>query len=207
MLTNMSSKSGSRSKQAIQARIVERRDNIVRSAGAILRRNKNGQLRMQEVAEQLGIVKGNIYYYFKDRRDLIYRCHMRCIEMSLAALDEIQVSDGNAEARLRKLLIRHIELIVGSDYGGALLADIDEMTSAQRRHYIKLRDQFEAGVRKLIKEGIAAGLFRKTNIPLAGFAILGSVNWMPKWYSEDGAMKPREIAEWFTEFFIRALKS
>ncbi len=75
----------------------DRRDEIVRSAAAVLRRGRDGALRMDEVAKHVGLVKGNLYYYFKDRQELIFHCHMRCTEMSLAALDEIAPRGGSAE--------------------------------------------------------------------------------------------------------------
>ena len=162
---------------------------------------------MEQVAEQLGLVKGNIYYYFKDRQDLIFHCHVRCLEMSLEALAAVNKMKASPAERLRQLLVRHIEIIVGSDYGGALLADMDEMKPDQRRRYIAMRDQFEAAVRKLIQEGASKGEFRRTNVALSGFAILGSINWMPKWYRPEGALKPRATAEWFADFFLRALKA
>jgi len=187
-------------------RAEERRDEIVRGAAAVLRRGRDGTLRMAEVAEHVGLVKGNLYYYFKDRQELIFHCHVRCTEMSLAALEEIAPRRASAEERLREFLRRHIEVIIASDYGGALLADIGELTPAQRRRYVALRDRVESGVRRLIEDGIAKKEFRPTNVPLAGFAILGSVNWMPKWHRPGGAVPPDEIADGFVDFYIRGLK-
>ena len=185
----------------------DRRDEIVRGAAAVLRRGRDGTLRMAQVAKYVGLVKGNLYYYFKDRQELIFHCHMRCTEMSLAALEEIAPRRSSAEERLREVLRRHIEITIGSDYGGALLADMGELTPLQRRRYVAVRDRFEAGVRRIIEEGIAKKEFRATHVPLAGFAILGSINWMPKWHRADGALSVREIADSFVEFFIRGLKA
>jgi AcrR family transcriptional regulator len=188
-------------------RAAGRRDEIVRGAAAVLRRGRDGTLRMDEVAKHIGLVKGNLYYYFKDRQELIFHCHMRCTEMSLAALEEIAPRRASAEERLREFLRRHIEVIIASDYGGALLADIGELTAAQRRRYVALRDRVERGVRRLIEEGIARKEFRPAHVPLAGFAILGSINWMPKWHRPDGALPASEVADTFVDFFIRGLKA
>jgi len=184
----------------------DRRDEIVRGAAAVLRQSRDGTLRMAEVAKHVGLVKGNLYYYFKDRQELIFHCHMRCTEMSLAALEQIEPRLASAEERLREVLRRHIEIIIASEYGGALLADIGELTPVQRRRYVAVRDRFEAGVRRLIEEGIAAKEFKPTRVPLAGFAILGSINWMPKWHRPDGPLAAREVANWFVDYFIRGLK-
>jgi AcrR family transcriptional regulator len=193
-------------KPALPTRAQERREAIVRSASAVLRQRRTGALRMEHVAEHVGLVKGNIYYYFADRQDLIYHCHLRCVEASLEALQEISARRASAEERLRALLVRHIEIIIAGDYGGALLADIDELGPVQRRRYVALRDRFEAGVRRLVEAGIASGEFRRTDAALAGFAMLGSINWMPKWHRQSGKLDAPAIAEWFADFFIRALE-
>lgn len=162
---------------------------------------------MRPVAERLGVVKGNIYYYFKDRQDLLYHCHVRCIELSLQALEEIVVLKTSPAQKLRQLLISHIEASLGTDYGGVLRADMDEMKPAQRKRYVALRDRFEAGIRRLIEEGIARGQFRSDSARLAGFAILGSINWMHKWYREDGPLTLPDVAAWFADFYLRALEA
>jgi AcrR family transcriptional regulator len=183
-----------------------RREEILRGAGAVLRESKGGALRMERVAERIGLVKGNIYYYFKDRQDLLYHCHLRCIELSLQALDEALASKGSAARRLRRLLERHIEIILNSDFGGALLADMDEMRPARRRRYVALRDRFERGIRQLITAGQDAGEFRDQDVRLAGFAILGAINWMPKWYRADGRLSAHAVAEAFASFHLKALE-
>lgn len=187
-------------------RALERREEILRGAGAVLRETRGAALRMQQVAERIGLVKGNIYYYFEDRQDLLYHCHMRCMELSLAALERAVAGHGSPAERLRELLVQHIEAVLDSDYGGALLADMDEMRPAQRRRYVAMRDRFEQGVRRLVSAGIAAGEFRALNVPLAGFAILGAVNWMPKWYRAGGPLGAKAIAEEFADFHMQALK-
>jgi AcrR family transcriptional regulator len=194
-------------KQAVASRAADRREQIMRGAGAVLRERKGSALNMQQVADRVGLVKGNIYYYFEDRQDLLYHCHVKCVEMSLAALDEIAARiDLSPRERLRQLIVRHIEASLGSDYGGVLRSDMDEMKPAQRKRYVVLRDRFEAGVRRLVEEGAAKGEFRNTSAALAGFAILGSINWMHKWYREDGAMDLAALARWFADYFIAGLR-
>ena len=96
--------------------------------------------------------------------------------------------------------------MIEGDYGAVMLADIDGMTPARRRDYVKLRDEFELGVRSLIKQGVAAGEFAAANVRTAGFAILGAINWIPKWYKPGGEFAAGAIARQYADFFIRALR-
>jgi len=188
--------------------VSERRDAIMRGLNTVLRaRGRPGALRMQDVADHLGLVKGNLYYYFRSKEELIYHAHLKCVQVSLEALERAAASKANAAERMRTLIVEHILAMTEGEYGAVLLEDIDHLTPAHRRKYVALRDQFENGVRQLIKAGIAQGDFAKQDARTAGFAILGAINWIPKWYRPDGELTARAIAERFADMFVRALRA
>ena len=63
-----------------------RREAILRSVANVLRNSRLSSLTIQHIADELGMTKGNLYYYFKDKQDILYHCHMRSMEISLRAL-------------------------------------------------------------------------------------------------------------------------
>jgi hypothetical protein len=69
-----------------------------------------------------------------------------------------------------------------------------------------MRDRFERCVRELIRDGIAAGEFGSQNVDLAGFTVLGAINWIPKWYRPNGPLSSAEIAESVADQLIRSLR-
>jgi AcrR family transcriptional regulator len=186
----------------------ERRDAIMRGLNTVLRaRGRPGALRMQDVADHLGLVKGNLYYYFRTKEELIYHAHVKCVQVSLEALKRAAASEAKPAERLRALIVEHILAMTEGEYGAVLLEDIDRLTPAHRRKYVALRDEFEKGVRELIKAGIAQGDFARQDPRTAAFAILGAINWIPKWYRPDGELTARAIAERFADMFVRALRA
>jgi TetR/AcrR family transcriptional regulator, cholesterol catabolism regulator len=195
-----------RARWTVRATVDERRDEILKSLAAILRERRLASLTMQDIAARLGLVKGNLYYYFKNKQDILYHCHVKCMDESLAALAVAERDPGPTPERLRTLLVRHIRGIIESPYGGVLLTDLESLSAAQRKRYVSLRDEFERGVRKLIQRGIAKREFRPCNPRLAGFAILGAINWIPKWYQPEGLLAPEEIAQGFADQLIRSLE-
>lgn len=92
------------------ATIDERRDEILRSLAAVLRERRLSSLKMQDIADRLGLVKGNLYYYyyFKSKRDIVYHCHLKGMTTSLAVLEDTERAGGSPASRLRALLIRHV---------------------------------------------------------------------------------------------------
>ncbi len=190
----------------VHASVDDRRDQILRSLASFVRDRRLASLTMRDIADRLGLVKGNLYYYFKNKQDILYHCHVKCIAISLAALDDVSAMDLTPADALRTLLIKHIRNITEDPYGGVLLTDLESLTPTQRKRYVAMRDRFEHGVREMIRGGIADGVFAPQNIDLAGITILGAINWIPKWYRGDGRMSSAEIANSIADQLIRSLR-
>ena len=182
-----------------------RREVILRSVAKFLRSAPLSSVTMEDIAAELGMTKGNLYYYFKDKQDILYQCHMRSVDISLNALEGALSKSRSPRENLRALLINHIRGILDDGFGGVMQTDLEHFLPEQRKQYVKRRDMFEHGVRKLIEDGTRAGEFKKVNVKLAGFAILGSINWIPKWFRPTGSLSSTQIAEQMSDYFLDGL--
>src|SRR3546814_11317208 len=84
-------------------------------------------------------------------------------------------------------------------------ADLENAPAERLGAYISKRDEFEHGVRDLIQLGVEEGSFECPDPRIAGFAILGSINWIPRWYHADGELTPSQIADDMVTFFLAGL--
>jgi AcrR family transcriptional regulator len=189
-----------------------RRDAILKSVASVLRDSRLSSLTMQDIAHELGITKGNLYYYFRDKQDILYQCHMQCMEVSLEVLREVQAQratarPGTVQESLRSLLMGHMRGILENGFGNVLLTDLDNLSPPQRRRYVAKRDEFETGVREMIAAGVATREFDCPDVKLASISMLGAINWIPKWYHPGGGMSPIEVAAGMADFLMRALRA
>jgi hypothetical protein len=53
---------------------------------------------------------------------------------------------------------------------------------------------------------MASGLFAATDAKLISFAILGAVNWIPRWFDPAGPATSQQIADRFADYLIAGLK-
>jgi AcrR family transcriptional regulator len=182
-----------------------RRDAILRRVANMLRESRLSTFTLADVANELGMTKGNIYYYFKDKQDLIYQCHMRSMELSLRALKSSIDENLSPSEQMHSLLRRHIAAVVEEGFGGILQTDLDNLKPEQRDSYVAKRDEFERGFRGILQAGVESGDFVCPNVKLAGFAILGAINWIPKWFNPKGPFTAEQISEQIADQLLNGL--
>jgi TetR/AcrR family transcriptional regulator len=80
------------------------------------------------------------------------------------------------------------------------------LSPAHLKTVIARRDRFDRGMRQVLEEGMHTGGFARCDPKLMSFAILGAVNWIPRWFNPEGPATSQQIAEQFADYLIAGLK-
>jgi TetR/AcrR family transcriptional regulator, cholesterol catabolism regulator len=183
-----------------------RRVEILKCAAAAFRRLGYHGATVEEIAAALHMKKGNLYYYFKNKEEILFACHQYSLDRLMELLDDILHSGAPPDAQLRRLIVAFVHTILDELHGTALFLDLEALSAAHLKAVIVRRDKFDHGLRQIIEQGIADRIFTQTDAKLESFAILGAVNWIPRWFRPDGSATSHEIAERFADFLIAGLR-
>jgi AcrR family transcriptional regulator len=183
------------------------RVDILKSAARAFRRLGYHGATVEQIAAALHMKKGNLYYYFKNKEEILYACHQYSLDQLNQLLDEVQHSDAGADEKLRRLIVAFVHTILEELHGTALFLNLDALSPAHLKAVIARRDAFDHGVRRLLEQGMAAGQFAPGNPKLLAFALFGAVNWIPRWFNPNGTASSQEIAELFADFFVAGLSA
>jgi AcrR family transcriptional regulator len=183
-----------------------RRAEILRSAVAAFRRRGYHGASVDEIARTLGMTKGNLYYYFESKEDILFFCHDWSLDILLDRLREVQKEGGSPDRRLRRLIVAFVHMIIDELHGTALTLDLQALSPAHLKRVIAKRDRFDRGLRKIIEDGIASGAFAPGDPKLLTFAVLGAANWITRWYDPRGSATSDEIGNVFADFLLRGLR-
>ncbi|HXD73447.1 MAG TPA: TetR/AcrR family transcriptional regulator [Vicinamibacterales bacterium] len=194
-------KEGRRSEISAATRI-----DILKSASAAFRRFGYHGATVEQIAAALQMNKGNLYYYFRSKEEILFACHEYSHDRLQELMDQTCRGTAPPEAKLRRLIHAAVHVILDELHGTALLVDLEALTPAHRRAVITRRDKFDHGMRMILEEGIATGAFKTTNPKLIGFAMLGAVNWIAKWFNPNGPSTSDEIATRFADYLIDGLR-
>jgi TetR/AcrR family transcriptional regulator len=182
-----------------------RRAEILRSAAAAFRRRGYHGASMGEIARAVGMTKGNLYYYFRNKEEILYFCHDYSLDILLGRLREVERAGGPPDRRLRSLLVAFVHMIIDELHGTALTLDLDALSSGHRRQVVAKRDRFDRALRRIVRRGMKAGLFTAGDPKLLTFALLGAVNWITRWFDPSGPARSDRIAETFADYLLAGL--
>ena len=188
------------------ATTTDRRIEILKSAAAAFRRRGYHGASVDEIASALEMTKGNLYYYFKNKEEILFACHEYSLDKLLALMDEVQAEHMTPEAKLRKLVLAFVHTILDDLHGTALTLDPEALSPPMLKRIIAKRDQFDHGIRAIIQQGIDQGVFRPGDPKMIEFAMMGSINWIAKWFDPDGAMTSDQIGDAFADYLVGGLR-
>jgi len=180
---------------------------ILKAAAAAFRRLGYHGATVEQIADALRMKKGNLYYYFRNKEDILFACHQYSLDRLLPLLDEVQRSDGSPDEKLRHLIVAFVHIILDELHGTALFLDLEALSPSHFETVVARRDLFDRGIRQVLEEGIQSGIFGSCDAKLLSFAILGAVNWIPRWYSPEGPASSQEIADRFADYLTAGLRA
>ena len=184
----------------------DRRIEILKSAAAAFRRRGYHGASVDEIASALEMTKGNLYYYFKNKEEILFACHEYSLDKLLSLMGEVQAEVSSPEVKLRRLVLALIHLILDDLHGTALTLDPEALSPTLLKRIISKRDEFDHGIRAIIQQGIDQGLFRPGDPKMIEFAMMGAVNWIAKWFDPAGAMTSDQIGDHFADYLVGGLK-
>ena len=188
--------------RALSARRLE----ILKSAAAAFRRRGYHGASVGEIARALRMTKGNLYYYFRDKEEILYVLHDWSLDLLLERLGEVEKSEAPPAQKLGQLVRSFAQMIIDELHGTALTMDLQALSPARLRRVIAKRDRFDRGLRDLVREGMRRGEFAPGDPKLVSFALLGAVNWIPRWFDPRGPAGSEEIGDSFARLVLDGLR-
>jgi AcrR family transcriptional regulator len=174
------------------------RQSILEAAARIFRRDGYSAARLTDIASEIGMKAGSLYYHFGSREALVEavmevgtrRTHQAVLE-ALAALPP----DAGALARLEAAIERHLIMVLAQeDIASATIKLIWQAPAPVREKVLTEQRAYGALWRRLLEEARAAGAIRADlDLSVTRMAIMGALNWSADWY-RPGRLTPEEIA-------------
>lgn len=182
-----------------------KRDAVVRAAGNAFSKRGYHNTSLDDVAAALNVSKGTLYNYVRDKQEILFQCHLMAIDIGKRAFELGSIPGACGAEVLEATLKRYIEMLTTELGACGVIMEVDALRPEDRKLVTKERDAFEVRLTKILKAGFADCSIRETDPRIAIFAFMGAINWMPRWYSPEGRLSGKEVAEELTRLLLRGL--
>jgi AcrR family transcriptional regulator len=162
---------------------------------------------MQDVADEVGVLKGSLYHYISSKEDLLYRILKESHDQAAAIMDEVAALQVTPIERLRAYLLRiHMWYLTNHERANVYYNQQRYLTGRNREEVRAQARAFEQFLRELLAEARGSGVLRPDlDLRLATLFLLGALNSLPRWYQPGSSYQPEQVAEAFTDMAVRAL--
>lgn len=189
-----------------EKKAAKKKAEMIRSALSIIEEKGYHATTMEDIASKLLMTKGSVYYYFKDKQDLLFQSQKMLLTQCITNIEEIRAKDLDISEKLRKIMVVHIEYLITERTGFAMGSKPEQFFSGdQLKGILQLRDQYSKHIDDILQEGIAEDVFTAVDIKIVRNIILGAMNWVIEWYSPTGVKDKTELAESIADYLLRIL--
>jgi AcrR family transcriptional regulator len=162
---------------------------------------------LQDIADRLGMLKGSLYYYIQSKEDLLFDVISTVHKQGLEVVRTRADVPGSPLERLEGVIRGHVEHTCRNLVPTAVfLHELSALPAERRQDVLGTEHAYQGVFRELVEQGQSAGEVRADLDPrLAVLSILGSTNWVYRWFRPGGTFTPEQIGAEMAEMAIRGI--
>lgn len=163
---------------------------------------------IDDIASSLGYTKSVVFYYFKNKSQLLWAIFDQIQETYASDIKAIMAMNLPTEVLFREMIKRHaINNMERSDWTAIYSRDDSELPESRRQIIKNKKKEYDNLFRKVYEDGIAEGVFRRMPTYVVVGGIIGMCNWSHQWYKKSGRFSPTEIADYYVAILADGLNT
>lgn len=186
--------------------MLKKKKDILRSAATVIFNKGYQGATMDDIAAELLMTKGALYYYFDNKEELIFQCHDLILSEAIEEIGAILALEVTSIEKMEKAIIRHIYFAIDDREMFNMLLQPEHTFADQHISVIlEKREKYASLFDEIIEEGKRNGSFRAKETKMARMMILGAMNWIQQWYSLKGEQSKEDVANIYAEYLLKIL--
>ena len=198
-----------RAPEPVTTKSRRRREDILKKATELFDRQGYANTSLDDIARAVGIAREGIYYYFKNRAEiLLHIIEPRSLALIQGLRKIVAAADRGFADKLHDAIRNHLEQFDLHCLEMTVSLRDGHMEDARSVRAVMARiwKEYEALWTRLVAEGQRAGEFRAVGDPkMLAFGILGMCNWLARWYDPKKGVPIGELVESYSSLVGRGL--
>ena len=182
-------------KAAASTRFQLQRHRVLKAAASCFNRKGYSGTSLKDVANHLGLTDAALYYYVRNKEELVYQCYLRAAELGREAMDQARIEGGSGLEQATLYIRYHVEIMVGEKGPVAIMSELPSLSRAHRNEILAISRRHSLAFEDILEHGIRDGSITDCDVRMTGNAIMGSINWIPKWFHGDARTAKKVVQE------------
>jgi AcrR family transcriptional regulator len=186
--------------------VTERKTQILAAGEKLF--NEKGYLAtsVRDLADAVGMEAASLYSHYKSKEDILWTIADRCANEFFESVKPIAASQLHTQKKLTDMIIAHVGVITRNiDASAVFFREWRHIAEPRRSAYAKLRNDYEAIFKEVVRQGIQENLFKNYDEGFSTRTIMSALNWTHTWYRQDGELSSEEIGQHLAGILLNGL--
>jgi len=195
------------SRSASKSKPATRLEEVLRSAANIFFAKGFHATSIEDVARDVGMLKGSLYYYIKSKEDLLFQLLLAGIEDGDVYIAQHIDPLGEPVEQLERAICAQIDYIIQNKVPfGLFLHEFDSLSGKRQHKVISVMSRYNNRFVDLVKRGQEQGKLIEGEPWLIVNGILGMCNWLYRWYDADHGTSSQHVKQVFVNMLLHGIR-
>lgn len=184
----------------------KRLNSILKAASKVIAKDGYEGASVRKVAAKAGIGLSGIYYYYKNKDELLYAIQEHTFSTLVGLLKQKLSGANSPEDKLRAVIDNHINFFVNNINDlKVCVHEIESLSGSNYKNVLKIRHEYF----ELVKEVVEANLSKKSDFDpaLVALYLFGSLNWIYMWYDSEKNSDISQLSDHLMKIFTNGIKT
>lgn len=182
-----------------------KREAVLRQAVTAFSKNGFHATSLDDIANSVGVTKAALYHYYPNKHALLFEAFSEALRVAFECLDKAKLAGSNGLERIQMALEGYLSVSLHELSRCVILTEEHALLPEHQEIIFQKRDMYEGQLRELVREGMRDGSVIPCDPKLAIFTIYGAINWVPKWFREEGAWTNEQLAFAMAQLVCRSI--
>lgn len=186
----------------------KRDDEVLDAAARVFARRGYADASVQDVADELGILKGSLYHYIKMKEDLLFWL-LEAVHADVEViLEDVSQAEGITPLERLELYVRRQVLynLDNLERISIYYHDVEALSEQRLATILARRRTHEKFITGLIKEAQATGVADPAADPrILANCLFATIIWTYRWYKPNGRTSRSSVADHCARFALRGV--
>jgi TetR/AcrR family transcriptional regulator, cholesterol catabolism regulator len=161
---------------------------------------------IEDVARDVGMLKGSLYYYIRSKEDLLYQLLLTVIERGDAYIAGRIDPGGEPVEQIKNAIEAQVDLIIENQVRvGLFFHEFDALPVKRQEKVLAVMSRYNNRFVDLVRRGQEQGKFVEGESWLIVNGLLGMCNWIYRWYHAEHPTDAAAVKKVFVNMILKGI--